>query len=436
MSRQTVLAARTAQEQPDTTEIQALAEAAGFEVTRILTQTRPEDATYNLGPGKVDEVADAVRETGASTVIVDNRLTPAQLFELTDRLPDGTEVRDRYRLILDIFEAGAQTKRAQLQVELARLRHELHHRREEQRRNEEWQGLQTIRDPEGEWIREVKQRIDRAQNRLNDLPDDPTAPRDRKREDGFDFVALAGYTNAGKSTLLHRLADDLSIDETPAHADLGDGTAAVEDRLFKTLDTTTRRATIEGRRVLVSDTVGFVRDLPHDLVEAFRSTLTEVRNADVVVLAVDASDGVREMRERIETCRAELDTDATVVTAFTKADLTPEEEIRRKAAELADVAPDPVPVSAVEDAGLETLRERVVEPLPTESATFEIPNSDESMRFVSWCYEHATVGSIEYGERVRLTLSGRPPVVAKARSRADDRRRERRTACCGTDRAD
>ncbi|WP_435358140.1 GTPase HflX [Haloarchaeobius sp. DFWS5] len=420
MSRQSLIAARTDDNQPNTAEIEALTEAAGFEVARILTQTRPEDATYNLGPGKVDQVDAALQETDANTVVVDNRLTPAQLFNLTDRLPDGVEVRDRYRLILDIFEAGANTKRAQLQVKLARLNHELHRRREEQRRNEEWQGLQTIRDPEGEWVREIKQRIDRAHNKLQALPDESYPRRDRKRDDGFDFVALAGYTNAGKSTLLHRLADELSLDAAQGHADL-DETAAMEDRLFKTLETTTRRATIDGRRVLVSDTVGFIQDLPHDLVEAFRSTLTEVRDADVVVLVVDASQPVDELRDRIETCHAEFDTDSTVVTAFNKADRVDDADLAAKRDALADLAPDPVAVSATEDVGLDALCDRVVAELPCETAEFELPNDDETMRFLSWCHDHATVESVEYGESVSIEIRGRPPVIQQARARAEDR---------------
>ncbi|WP_435318187.1 GTPase HflX [Haloarchaeobius sp. TZWSO28] len=423
MSRQSshaVLAARTDTGAPNTTEIEALTEAAGYTITNVFTQTRPEDPTYGLGPGKVDEVAEAVRKSDTDTVIVDNRLSPAQLFNLTDRLPGGTEVRDRYRLILDIFEAGASTKRAQLQVELARLRHELHRRREEQRRSEELQGLQTIRDPEGEWIREVKQRIDRVHNKLNALPDEASASRSRKREAGFDFVALAGYTNAGKSTLLHRLADDLTLEAVePAHSDLGE-TAGVEDRLFKTLDTTTRRASMDGRRVLLSDTVGFIRDLPHDLVEAFRSTLTEVHDADVVVLVVDASKPVAELRDRIETCHAEIQgTRGQLVTVFNKADCLSEDDLAARTDALADLAPDPVIASATEDDGLDDLRARIVDALPTESAEFDLPHGPETQQFVSWCHEHATVDSVTYEDRVSLSIQGRPTIVTQARSRAE-----------------
>ena len=305
MSRRTVLAARTADEQPDTTEIRALAESAGHEVVAEHTQTRAADATYNLGRGKVDAVAESVDEHDARYVVVDNELTPSQFFAWTDRLPDGVEVRDRFRLVLDIFEARANTRRASLQVELARLEHELHRRREVQSHDDEYNWFPT-HDPEGEWIREVKLRIDRVNTRLQELPAAGDETRDRRHEAGFDFVALAGYTNAGKSTLLHRLADDLSLDDLGAGADDIAETANVEDRLFETLETTTRRCTVDGRRLLVSDTVGFIRDLPHDLVEAFRSTLVEAREADVVVLVADASKPVDALRERVDTVLDEV----------------------------------------------------------------------------------------------------------------------------------
>ncbi|MFD1645242.1 GTPase HflX [Haloarchaeobius litoreus] len=418
MSRRTVLAARTTDERPDTNEIRALAESAGHEVVAEHTQTRPEDATFDLGRGKVDEVAESIREHDARLVVVDNELTPSQFFAWTDRLPDGVEVRDRFRLVLDIFEARASTRRATLQVELARLQHELHRRREVQGRDTEYKGFPT-HDPEGEWIREVKLRIDRVQNRLDELPEEGDENRARKHDAGFDFVALAGYTNAGKSTLLHRLADDLSLE------DLGTGpndlaeTVNVEDRLFETLDTTTRRCTVDGRRLLVSDTVGFIRDLPHDLVEAFRSTLVEAREADVVVLVADASKPVDALRERVRTVLDEVG-DGPVVPVLNKADRVDDTDLERTRAALPDALDEPVALSATKGAGFDDLCERVVAALPTETATFELPHGDETMGFVAWCHDHGAVDAVEYGDRVSLELRARPSVVEQARARATD----------------
>ncbi|WP_257300881.1 GTPase HflX [Haloarchaeobius sp. FL176] len=418
MSRRTVLAARTADEQPDTTEIRALAESAGHEVVAEHTQTRAADATYNLGRGKVDAVAESVDEHDARYVVVDNELTPSQFFAWTDRLPDGVEVRDRFRLVLDIFEARANTRRASLQVELARLEHELHRRREVQSHDDEYRWFPT-HDPEGEWIREVKLRIDRVNTRLQELPAAGDETRERRHEAGFDFVALAGYTNAGKSTLLHRLADDLSLDDLGAGADDIAETANVEDRLFETLETTTRRCTVDGRRLLVSDTVGFIRDLPHDLVEAFRSTLVEAREADVVVLVADASKPVDALRERVDTVLDEVG-DGPVVPVFNKADRVDAHELERKRDVLPDDLGEPVPISATERNGLDDLRERVVTALPAEDETFDLPHGGDTMGFVAWCHDHGAVESVEYGKRVQLTLRARPSVVEQARARAAD----------------
>ncbi|MFC4405860.1 GTPase HflX [Haloarchaeobius iranensis] len=416
MSRRTVLAARTADERPDTTEIRALAESAGHEVVAEHTQTRAEDAAFNLGRGKAAEVAESVHEHDASAVVVDNELTPSQFFAWTDHLPDGVEVRDRFRLVLDIFEARANTRRASLQVELARLEHELHRRREIQSHDDEYNWFPT-HDPEGEWIREVKLRIDRVTNRLRELPEAGDETRERRHEAGFDFVALAGYTNAGKSTLLHRLGDDLSLDDLGAGPDDLAETATVEDRLFETLETTTRRCTVDGRRLLVSDTVGFIRDLPHDLVEAFRSTLVEAREADVVVLVADASKPVDTLRERVETVLDEVG-DGPVVLAFNKVDRVDADELERKRAVLPDGLGEAVPISATAGTGLADLRERVVAALPAEHETFELPHGDDTMSFVAWCHDHGAVESVEYGERVRLVLRARPAVVEQARARA------------------
>ncbi|WP_256300428.1 GTPase HflX [Haloarchaeobius salinus] len=416
MSRRTVLAARTADDRPDTTEIRALAESAGHEVVAEHTQTRAADATFNLGRGKVEQVAESVRDHDAGYVVVDNELTPSQFFAWTDRLPDGVEVRDRFRLVLDIFEARASTRRATLQVELARLQHELHRRREVQSHDDEYNWFPT-HDPEGEWIREVKLRIDRVQNRLKELPEEGDGNRERRHDAGFDFVALAGYTNAGKSTLLHRLADELSLEDLGAGPNDLAETATVEDRLFETLDTTTRRCTVDGRRLLVSDTVGFIRDLPHDLVEAFRSTLVEAREADVVVLVVDASKPVDALCERVTTVLDEVG-DGPVVPAFNKADCVDEDELRRKSAVLPDDLGEPVPISATEGTGLKDLQTRVLAELPATTETFELPQGDDTMGFVAWCHDHGTVEAVEYGEHVRLQLRARPTVVEQAHARA------------------
>src|SRR6056297_2361828 len=196
--------------------------------------------------------------------------------------------------------------------------------------------------------RDIKARISRIRDELETIEETDEHRREQRRESGFDLVALAGYTNAGKSTLLRRMAADLDVDENEdRHPDL-DTTAESEDRLFTTLGTTTRQADTGKRDVLLTDTVGFVSDLPHWLVESFKSTLDEVYRADLVLLVVDVSDPVEEIREKLVTSHDTLyeRNEAPIVTVLNKVDSVDEAEVARKREALSALAPNPVAVSA------------------------------------------------------------------------------------------
>ena len=412
--------ARRADAKPvETDEIRALAEAAGYDVVGAVTQARPEDLGTYLGTGKVEELVDYAVEAGAQRVVVDDQLTPGQHTSLGDALPEGTGVHDRYRLVLEIFGEQANTRRAQMQVELARLKYELPRIREQSD-----EGMLNRRTEKGSRIYDVRDRIDELEGKLDDLPDPAVEHRERRREQGFDLVTLAGYTNAGKSTLLHRLADDLAMDAEPDHPDR-DATAGVEDRLFKTLSTTTRRATLADRPTLVTDTVGFVDDLPHWLVESFSTTLSEAAAADAVVLVVDASDPVEELETKISVSLDVLDAQGVdrerIVTALNKVDLLDDADRERRAAVAADAAPAVVPVSVVAGTNVDRLIDAVRERLPTERAAVTMANCDAAMSVVSWAYDHATVERVAYAdETVSLSVRGRPDVVERVRARAAD----------------
>lgn len=267
-------------------ELKLLAETAGSEVLEALVQRRsqPDPATY-IGRGKVEEVADVVRATGADTVICDGELQPAQLRNLEDRIK--VKVVDRTALILDIFASHAKSAEGKAQVELAQLQYL-------KQRLRGWGGnlsrqaggraaggagiggrgpgetkLETDR-------RRIHHRIAQLRRRLREMDVTREGKRTERRRNRVPSVAIVGYTNAGKSSLLNRLT--------------GAG-VLVEDALFATLDPTTRRTeTRDGRVFTLTDTVGFVRHLPHDLVEAFRSTLEESTTADLLLHVVDASD--------------------------------------------------------------------------------------------------------------------------------------------------
>ncbi|HUS22801.1 MAG TPA: GTPase HflX [Aeromicrobium sp.] len=267
------------------TELKLLAETAGSEVLDALIQRRqkPDPATF-IGRGKVDELRDTVAATGADTVICDGELAPSQLRNLEDRTK--VKVVDRTALILDIFAQHAKSAEGKAQVELAQLRYQT-------QRLRGWGGQLSRqaggRAAGGEGIggrgpgetkletdrRRINHRIAKLRGELEQLRTTRATKKAERLRHRIPSVAIAGYTNAGKSSLLNRLT--------------GAG-VLVEDALFATVDPTTRRAqTSDGRVFTLSDTVGFVRHLPHQLVEAFRSTLEEVAESDLILHVVDAS---------------------------------------------------------------------------------------------------------------------------------------------------
>ena len=259
-------------------ELGLLVDTAGADAVERVRQRRsaPDPATY-VGSGKALEIKDAAERTDCDTVVFDEELTPAQQFNLEKLL--GRTALDRTAVILDIFAQNASTPEGKAQVELAQLRYRLPRLRGSGRRLSQQAGGIGTRGP-GETRLETDRR--RLVRRIHKLEDDlrtlekhrRTRSKSRRRSRNR-AVALVGYTNAGKSSLLNRLTG----------AD-----AAVEDRLFCTLDTTTRKLVLDGgETVLVSDTVGFVRKLPHQLVEAFKTTLDVVRDADLLLHVVDAA---------------------------------------------------------------------------------------------------------------------------------------------------
>lgn len=407
----------------DTAEIVDLTKSAGFSVEGILTQSHEEDSEYHIGSGKVPEINHMLRESNASVVIFDNELDPYQKYNLGIYFPDDITVLDKYSLILEIFERNSSTRHGQLQVELARLRYELPRVETKVRlsKKEEKPGFMGLGEYDESEEEDIKRRIRRIQEELESMEEDKEKRRENRRDNGFDIVAIAGYTNVGKSTLLRRLAEDHSVDENEnLHQDL-DPTAESKNRLFTTLDTTTRRMEYDKRDVLLTDTVGFISDLPHWLIDSFNSTFDSVYGADLVLLVADITEPVEKIREKLVSCHDLLEnkTDSRIVTVYNKIDLIDPDDLDRKLDALERLSPNSVEVSAKSGINCSKLKDKIHRSLPPlEQDRVYIPMTDETMSLVSWIHNNTYVQEQEFDEEgVTIKFEARPETSDKIKGK-------------------
>jgi len=376
-------------------ELALLIDTAGADEVARLTQRRDRpDHTWFVGKGKAEELRELCYAVDADTVVFDNELAPSQQFHLEKLL--GRTALDRTAVILDIFGQNAHTLEGKAQVELALLRYRLPRlRRGSGAKLAQQRGGVGARFGGGETKlevdrRRIMRRITRLEHELGELGRTRQLQRKSRQRSGLAAVSIVGYTNAGKSTLLNRLTQ---------------AGALVEDRLFATLDPTTRRLSLPGGEpVLLSDTVGFVRRLPHGLVEAFRSTLEVAAEADYLVHLVDASavdvegqiDAVRVVLQEIDAERV------PELLVFNKCDLVPE----RTDLLLRD-HPGSIAVSAVTGEGIERFLTTLADRLRTVSKVIEllIPyERGDALAAVHREGEVVSVGEEPDGWRIRARL--------------------------------
>ncbi len=371
-------------------ELARLAETAGAVVLDALVQRRstPDAGTY-VGSGKARELAELVRALDADTLICDGELTPGQLSQLEKVVK--VKVVDRTWLILDIFAQHARSREGKTQVELAQLQYMLPRLRgwgEAMSRQAATGGggIGALRGPGETKLetdrRRIRTQMARLRRQLATMSRARRVQRAERERTGIPAVAIVGYTNAGKSSLLNRLTD---------------AGVLVRDELFATLDPTVRRArTPGGREYTLSDTVGFVRHLPHQLVEAFRSTLEEVHQADVLVHVVDGSDPdplgqLAAVREVL----AEIDAgDIPQIVVVNKCEITRPEVL----AEVRSRHPDALAVSAATGAGLDELRARIDQVLPRPDVAVRVTVPFDRGDLVSEIHDHGEVITSAYSD--------------------------------------
>ncbi|WP_253274900.1 GTPase HflX [Actinomyces sp. oral taxon 414] len=390
-------------------ELAALAQTAGSEVLDAVIQRRdhPDPATY-LGSGKARELAETVAAVGADTVIVDGELAPSQRRALEDVV--NAKVVDRTAVILDIFAQHAKSREGKVQVELAQLEYLLPRLRGWGESMSRQAGGRVAggagigaRGPGETKIeldrRRIRRRMAKLRREISAMAPSREVKRGSRRRGPIPSVAIAGYTNAGKSSLMNRLTG----------ADL-----MVQDALFATLDPTVRRAeTSDGRLYTLTDTVGFVRNLPHELVEAFRSTLEEVAGADLVVHVVDAAhpDPLGQVAA-VRTVLADIPGALEVpeLIALNKADLADGVAL----AALRTRLPGAVAVSARTGRGLEELRGRIEEMLPRPDVAVDVVVPYSRGDLVARVHADGEIDSIDYGpEGTRVRARVDAPLAAE-----------------------
>ena len=373
-------------------ELKLLAETAGVEVLDALVQRRsqPDPATY-IGAGKVAEVSEVVQATGADTVIFDGELDAAQLRNLEDRIK--VKVIDRTGLILDIFAQHAKSAEGKAQVEMAQLQYLRQRLRGWGGNLSRQAGGQAAggagiggRGPGETKIetdrRRIQHRISILRRRLKEMEKTREGKRAERQRHEVPSVAIVGYTNAGKSSLLNRLTS---------------AGVLVQDALFATLDPTTRRTqTDDGREYTLTDTVGFVRHLPHDLVEAFRSTLEESAEADLLLHVVDAAD--RDPEGQISAVRKVLHEIGALhvpeLLVFNKSDLADETTLLALRAN----HPDSLTVSARTGRGLDELKERLGKRLPAPEILIDAVVPWERGDLVDQIHRMGRIQTLEHTE--------------------------------------
>jgi GTPase len=394
-------------EESNLEELKELCETVGYKVVYEVEQERYPHPQYNIGAGKLEELKDAVRRLGIRKVIFENELKPVQEYNLAKEL--NLEVVDRTRLILEIFTLHASSLEARLQIRLAGLRYELPRAKERVRlaKRGEQPGFHGLGAYEANvYYEEISRRIQKIQERLGRIMERKRQELQRRKRQGVPTIALTGYTNSGKSTLFRRLTG------YPAE---------VSSQLFTTLSTKRRLTRIGGKPCFVSDTVGFIKNVPALLISAFHSTLMEVAEADLILLLVDSSLPLPEIKTRLgvslSTLRQIGVLNVPIVLVLNKMDLVPVDRREEIISAAGGLLPT-VMISAKRGENLDAL-EKLIDATLRGFITFKarIPLSQITPTIFSQLHDNGRVDSVTYTEEfVEIKAAAPPQLVEKIRT--------------------
>ena len=391
-------------------EIQKLTDSLGYKTIKVFVQNKNKpDVKYYIGSGKLEEIKEYINENEncIDLIVINGTLKPSQWFNLEKEFK--IRVYDRITLILSIFEKRADRKEACLQVKLAQLQYqrsfvkELIHRTRAGEHPGYMAGGEYQVDDYYEYI---KKQMKKIKNNLKNIRSEREIRRRNRHLSGFYLVSLAGYTNAGKSSLLNLLSGEQ---------------VKVEDRLFSTLSTTTRRVNKRNIPILLTDTVGFIEDLPGLIINAFHSTLEEIKLADVVVLLVDFSENLDTVSKKLKISFEELATlgvEAPIIIALNKIDLVSKEEIEDRISYFRELLilqnREYIPISVNSSINIDNLLELVYKNLPKlVRHTIKLPLNNDSQKLISDIYKKTKVCDIDYSDFVTLTFECKKDISSK-----------------------
>ncbi|MFX1482110.1 MAG: GTPase HflX [Promethearchaeota archaeon] len=396
-----LLVQRRSHKDPDLlSEFEALATTAQYTVVGSFNIVSPPAAKYGIRSGKAQEIQTWIEVNKPEFVLFSPRLTSGQVFRLMELWE--IEVRDRTQVILEIFDKHAKTNQARLQIEQARLEYELPFERHQirMRLQKEHTGDRPIAEQIGAGedllnlrIKDIRRRLAKINDKLEKINQEQELKKKKRKQEGFIEITIAGYTNAGKSTLHHALTGS---------------EVEIADELFTTLATKASELDMPGRRVVISDSVGFISDLPDPLLQAFNTTLMEVSDADVILLVADASDSIDEMERKVRSCLSTFNdigaNGLPIIVALNKIDLLDASTVEERENVLLDICNVVVPISANHEINLDLLIDAVKDVLP-QLCEYEIllPYGDEGMSTLSWLHEAGKIVSEKYsGSKIEV----------------------------------